>query len=83
VTLNGPKGLSRRELTGCLSAFGLTVPTAIAMAARPSMAAAPSSGSAPNESERTVRFSEGTTLTEGFDAPDLKEAKALLEELAA
>jgi hypothetical protein len=62
VKLNGPKGLNRRELTGCLSAFGLTVPTAIAMAARPSMAAAPSSGSAPNESERTVRFSEGTTV---------------------
>jgi diketogulonate reductase-like aldo/keto reductase len=72
MKLNDPKGLNRRELTGCLSAFGLTVPTAIAMAARRSMAAAPSSGSAPNESERTVRFSEGTT------APALGQGSARL-----
>jgi diketogulonate reductase-like aldo/keto reductase len=63
VKVNDSKGLNRRELTGCLSAFGLTVPTAIAMAARPSMAAGPSSGSGPNKSERTVRFSEGTTVS--------------------
>jgi diketogulonate reductase-like aldo/keto reductase len=62
VKINDPKGLNRRELTGCLLTFSLAVPTVVAMAGTRTAAAAPADGTAPNGRERTVKFHHGTVV---------------------
>ncbi len=59
MKINGPRRLSRRDLTGCFLTFSLAVPTVVTMANWPSLAASPSDIAA---SARTVKFRDGVVV---------------------
>ncbi len=61
MKINGPRRLSRRDLTGCFLTFSLAVPTVVTMATWPSSAATPSDVAA-GTPERTVKFLDGVVV---------------------
>ena len=72
MKIDDPGGLTRRELTGGLLTFGLTMPTVLTLAAVQTGAAAPAADTASNRPGRTVKFRDGTV------APALGQGSARL-----
>ena len=72
MKIDDPGRLNRRELTGGLLTFGLTMPTVLTLAAVQTGAAAPAADTASNRPGRTVKFRDGTV------APALGQGSARL-----